>query len=75
MSRVHLVWNNWVPVGSPFELSELLGIYDDYHKAHVRLIELVSLTEQPAGDVEDVVYIQQPHCEINYYYIEDREVE
>lgn len=73
--NIHLVWNNWIPQGSPYELCELLGLYDDYHKAQARMTELAIANGVEYELGHDIFHVDHLHCEANYYYVESRHVE
>lgn len=72
--NIYLVWNNWVPLGSPFELTELLGIYGDDVKAVNRMGEL-AVANGVDWDGEEIFYVKNHGFETNYYYMESRSVE
>lgn len=73
---VHMVFNNWIPIGSQFELTELLGVYGTKDRAEARMSELahaVLAEYEPGAGVFHVP--GRRGMEVNYYYIDTREVE
>jgi hypothetical protein len=74
--KIYLVWNNWVPLGSPFELTEMLGVYGSLDGAHDRMEELAKANRAEYDrEINDKFYVQGRMTEANYYYIESRSVE
>lgn len=79
--NVYLVWNNWVPLGSPYELTELLGIYRGVElitgeeKAEARLSELAAANDVEYEPMSGIFYVKNQLFETNYYYVETRSVE
>jgi hypothetical protein len=73
--RVHLVCNNWLPFGAPFELGpEIYGIYWTEERAIERLGEIAA-NLNIAFDGGTYLDAKGKSHEQNYYYIESREVE
>jgi hypothetical protein len=76
MTDVHLVWNNFVPMGSPgFELSELLFITFDEDKARDfldrRCKELGGRMHESGAQFS----VGNRGLENDYYYLDTRRVE